>query len=1299
MSWKKLSFILCLGAAIFAGASEFTVPSTAKAPVIDGCIHAEEWQNALLLSGAGYRLDPRRTQIYLTWDANYFYIAMRSETPPRGKPVLSKNSLGPVADDSLEMWFAPPEKSRNIEVGKFGEFQLIVNHIGEVYLMHHNPGYGLPAKRWNADIKTANSIHDGVWDLEIAIPAEAFGFQQLTAPADWKLLPVRNFRTQPEGQFPFTDVNGFQNANSYSVFKFRSNAPAVQNDYSLAFPRLPARLTISNPSGQPACFTINGQVNAEPFSETLNVQAGQNATIDLASKVPENTANIAFSVRDAAGQVIFNRAFQYAPPSVRIWFNPESFITLEQNFESGLDQLSYSTQGVKVALKNHVTIVPGRTENSNAAYLGKPGDGITYQGAKLSMPGALTMWVKSDGPAGKPYRRYFASDFRGSGYVGLQESDGSIIMFAHKFESGSKTLMIPKPISTGEWRHIAVNFYPNRFELYLNGIKCGEINMGFQINPSSLGDLVVGQSGCAGFALDKLIVFDRPLESAEIKVMAQGDSKIAGSISWYPALNSLVLDISCNLDQLKSHTLELDVADSKNVSQFKTTLQLDQGYALQESGKHLQIIHLQIPLKSALPDGQYLASLKLPGSVDPMLEKPFQVKQYKWVNNQLGIREMLLPPFTPVKVNDSTISCILRDYQLAPNGLPAQITALQKPILAAPVSLITEKNGQTEAIPDGKLSFTRKSDTAVEFTAESFGKLLKMQVNGHFEFDGLLKLDLILNQLSDTPPDRVYLDIPVRKESALLFHAVGDSIRVNPAGFLPSGQGIIWKSRSIPQNSISNFIPYIWVGDDERGIAYAADWDRGWIHTGHRDAVELFRHENGDVSIRLNLLNAPIKLKKDHQITLVLMASPVKPMPQGWRGWSDGFGFNGTRIARALYSNPYWGSYYGWTARYPAFEDFTYIKKLVETKNTGVIDQEFVKSWLDRLNKASPAEAPWIKKFGQSFAVRHTNSAFSVMQMLYPVRDKAVIYPYTCNCSIASTLPEFPVFQDEWSPLVHVYKSYADYAIYYLNQMLEYGFNGVYNDNTFFAANYNWVTGNAYIDDQGTVRPSFGLWRIRDYHKRQLTLMVERGLDPWITVHNTNANILPTLCFATNTMGMEWKYGSQDFQERFTPDYIRTVNQGRQGGFFPTVIDGVFEKDPVKRTWVTRTMLAVLLPHEVRPTCPHESDAQLYRKIYDLMYRFGIAEPDCSFRAYWDESALIRSDDPKLLVSTYQRGKKLLLVCGSYTGNITARLTIRGTTFKSAKNAETGTTLAIDGNTVTFPMKKHDFALIEAELN
>ena len=148
------------------------------------------------------------------------------------------------------------------------------------------------------------------------------------------------------------------------------------------------------------------------------------------------------------------------------------------------------------------------------------------------------------------------------------------------------------------------------------------------------------------------------------------------------------------------------------------------------------------------------------------------------------------------------------------------------------------------------------------------------------------------------------------------------------------------------------FLPYIWVGDDFKGLCYAADWDKGWCHSKERDGVELLREKDGTIVIRLNLLNSPKKLATDNTITFALLASPVKPMPKGWRGWRDAFTTKATQISRAMYANLYWGSYYTWTARYPAFCDFGYWDKLFEAQRTGVIDKAYMDAWVERVMNA-----------------------------------------------------------------------------------------------------------------------------------------------------------------------------------------------------------------------------------------------------------------------------------------------------------------------------------------------------------
>ena len=681
--------------------------------------------------------------------------------------------------------------------------------------------------------------------------------------------------------------------------------------------------------------------------------------------------------------------------------------------------------------------------------------------------------------------------------------------------------------------------------------------------------------------------------------------------------------------------------------------------------------------------------------------KDFVYTNYPWFKSPVGRDDIVLPGFEPVKVDGNKLKCVSRVYEIGANGLPFKIHSLGKQILAGPITLTCEKGKKKAAFADGaELKVVGSGDTFAQY--ESIGRFV--EVRGRFEQDGLLKLDL---RLPRTPSvDRLYLDIPVRKDVAKLYHASGEGMRSNPAGFIPAGEGRVFGSRSIPQSHVDNFIPYCWVGSDDRGICYAADVDRGWQHTTERDAVELLRSKSGTVTIRLNLLNAA-KVGAERKITIALQASPVKPMPKGWRGWADTyFDYPCTRAMRNLASNPTWGCYIVGMARYPTFMDFEHVRKLAETVRTGVIDEEYKKKWIARCENAmknEPDKVRWLMNKKPEAAYKtlrdHVNAEFYYASLLHG-KPKPVLYYYTCNADPCVGLYELECMKDEWGTYTAVYGSHQDYALYYLDKMLEAGMTGVYNDNAFFRCNYDWVTGDAWIDENGNVHPSFSLWALREHTRRQVVAMVKRGLDPWLTIHHTNANILPALGYATNTMGMEWKYGSSEYQDRYTPDYIRTVNQGLQGGFFPTSLEGIFDvKTPEQRQRISRSMFAALLPHEVRPTLQYTCNWKEYQSIMTKLMKFGINADDCCYSAYWDEkNPIIQRDD--VLVSVYRRGKKLMCVIGSWANDdVELKLKPRKGKVVRALNAETGTALEISPDGAVLPLKRRDFALVELTLD
>ncbi|MBQ7188324.1 MAG: hypothetical protein IJR99_02810 [Kiritimatiellae bacterium] len=931
--------------------------------------------------------------------------------------------------------------------------------------------------------------------------------------------------------------------------------------------------------------------------------------------------------------------------------------------------------------------------------------------ARIPVPGNLTLRVKTFHTITNGWRRFFASEYRQTGYFGYQEMPGSqemaapdaALFFAHDFPNAAVNKFL-KRTPIGKNTSISFNIEPRKCTYFLNGEKQGEIDLPMELHPEKLGCLVLG-GGQGGFEITEWTLYRRPLTDAEVKVLAQGDSPLNGTLAWYPSRNALVADFTYDPNHLTGNALAWRVTPRGDTIPSTSPvahgeLRLTDSFAIKGCGRKLKLIRTVLPLGANLPNGEYAATLSPTGNPsDSLLQKEFTVKKYDWVQNDLGKEDRLLPGFTPVEANGSVLKCVGRTYEIGANGFPVRILADGEQILAAPVALHAECDGREWALPAGNGNVTSRklSDTVAQYEADADG----YSVSGRLEQDGLLRFTLHLSRIPAA--NRIWLEIPVKKEFAPLFHACGEGVRSNPAGFVPEGTGVVFKSRSIPQTHASNFIPYCWVGTDTRGIAYAADTDLGWLHSEKHDAVEIVRKPDGTVSIVLNLLNEP-NAERDAipcTIELALMASPVKPMPKGWRGWADYFAYRGSRNTRCLISPPYWGNFCAWAGRYPAWGEFEYIRKLRETLDTGKADDAYVKKWIERVCEGTSPETGWTNQKDpaarRTYVTNHAWAGFYIAKHLHGLRDP-ILYFYTCDSEGATGLAEYAVFRDEWASCKIAIPSYADYAIWHLDQMLACGLQGVYDDNTFICCNYNWATGEAKVDAKGAVHPSFGIWNSREYRRRQANVLVARGLFPWITVHHTNGNILPVLGFAANSMGMEWKYGSSDFQTRFTPDYIRAVCQGLQGGFFPTALDGIegLGKNPQERIRVTRTMLASLLVHEVRPTSQLGCHAPTVISVLNAILDFGIAEEDCEYTAYWNATNPVTCSEKDVLVSVYRRGDKLLAVCGSWTAEAReVTLSLKSGTIATAKNAENKESIPVTNGAVRFHLTGHDLALIE----
>ena len=852
----------------------------------------------------------------------------------------------------------------------------------------------------------------------------------------------------------------------------------------------------------------------------------------------------------------------------------------------------------------------------------------------------------------------------------------------------------------GEETVYSVNVQSDRVSLYVDGAFRGEVVPDVALTADTLGEFIPG-GGCEGAQILSFRARDRLLSDEEIKAEACGDRGVVGTLKWYPSECLVAAELTFPESLLADGRPRVDVfaPDGRRLESFELPRE---GAFVRTGGRRPSIVvHDKLRLAAFPPEGVCRMTVTCGKEEKPAIDRTFLAKRYEWFKSPLGREERVLPGFEPLKAKSvgagAEVACVGRRYEIGGNGLPSSMTSLGESILACPVSLVVERGGKASTVSGGRAELRRVDDTVVEYASRGG----EVNVNGRVEQDGLIILKIGFPE--GFAADRAYVEAVLRKEFAVLYHASGEGLRSNPAGFIPGGEGRVFGSRQIPQSHSDNFIPYCWIGDDLRGVLYAADTDRGWVHSSDCDAVEIVRLPGGDVALRLNILNAPQPGARRRVVTICLQATPLKPQPAGCRGWADTFtGAPCTRACRNLASNPTWGCYIVGMARYPTFADFDHVRKLRETVETGVIDQAYKSNWIERCwaaYKAKSPTVPWLLRHTDPAAARktlvaHVGAEFHTAKQLHGL-PRPTLYYYTCDADPCVGIYEGEAVRDEWGSYTAVYGSHQDYAVHYLKKMIEAGMDGVYNDNAFFRCNYDWVTGDAWIDEKGVVHPSFSLWALREFCRRQVAVMASCGKDPWLTIHHTNANILPTIAFATNVMGMEWKYGTDEFQDRFSDDYIRAVNQGLQGGFFATSLGGIINtKSKDERTWLSRTELATLLPHEVRPTLGNCDDA-LVTKVMTKMQEFGIAADDCRYTAYWDrDNPLVQPDGA--VVSVYRRGSRLLAVVGGrVNADATLRLALRRGSVVSAKNAETGADIAVSDGAASVPLRRRDFALVE----
>ncbi len=638
-----------------------------------------------------------------------------------------------------------------------------------------------------------------------------------------------------------------------------------------------------------------------------------------------------------------------------------------------------------------------------------------------------------------------------------------------------------------------------------------------------------------------------------------------------------------------------------------------------------------------LKDGTYNVVYECAGKsfISPV---PLVRKHFPWERNKLGKTHKVYPPFKPVKVKGRTVTVVGRTYTMNAFGCFDKVVTRGRDVLAKPMTITVNGRDPWQKKKAGGKAL--HPDTAV-FTGQATGQGLTIKSRAIIEEDGCARITLTYGPVRrPVSVKEMVLEIAYKDREVPLFHYVAhNGMRQHYAGRTPRGSrikwyhkgcywcpsvcffsgpdkdGPIWDSSSAKHwpkmtmfkrgPSLHNlyqaadrqfFVPYIWLGAEERGLCWFGENTRGYV-LKKGAPVQVLRREGKSVVLRVFLVNKPVRLTKARTVVFGLQASPTKPMDSDWRTRPFNSGAGPVSC---------WGGY-NCGSKYPDNRNFTIVDKIQEARKTGKAD----KAWLDNYWKQKDDKRPLhYKKSGRSWLSLQQHF---LSWAAYRQEMKGTYFEGHLN---DRKMPDLHIFIDEWGNLpfnrfqkrwsdgASLPESYRDFCLYYANEWMKRGV-GLYFDNTNVKFSFHPRLASCYRDEEGNRYFTHIFWDQRAYYRRMFKLMAwwnqNRSKQKYsypidLLFHITSTQILPFNTWSTGLLCMEQRYwGGGKRQEKGNPfgkrvpwpaDYIRAMYLGRKVGSISIMLDclnnGSHRKTKNKSPIWHRANWAMGKIHEVR---------------------------------------------------------------------------------------------------------------------
>ena len=720
---------------------------------------------------------------------------------------------------------------------------------------------------------------------------------------------------------------------------------------------------------------------------------------------------------------------------------------------------------------------------------------------------------------------------------------------------------------------------------------------------------------------------------------------------------------------------------------------------------------LPIDMKLTLSNGKVLNAAKV---------FELQIRKFEWENNSIGKDQIILPPFTPLAVTKNQVSNLTAIRKINALGLYDSLIADKHELLDSPMTLSLSVNGKKEIIRPRsvKINCSKNGYEAISTAISDTASGITINTRGNMNYDGFHWVTLELDAKKAVKIDKLTLSIPLKDAEVPFFHAVANELRTNPAGFLPKGSGLLWGGSKLPRKKHAGeevlhpqMVPYLWLGADARGISFFMDSTFGCKISRTKDAVRIIRR-GSVVTAEIDFINMPVTLKKKRTIEFGFHPTPVKPVVQELRNMlndCEGKFIPGAVKAQFFMPDVSVNFASRWS-KYPHKKDYSFTREFTAALREGnKFDMPQYQAKLAVHKKE--IEKRLLKFPGGKERFERQQKQIAAFLKLYTTskyRGKSLPYCYFDHRLEFLGDPETDYYKSEWwNPAAQSYfaalrttqtPSNLDYMVYYMDKMVEAGLHGINLDDAYLMPDTNPDT-LARIDDEGELHSMVGIRALRELINRLAVVLHKRGKYPMLlNVHMTDALLVP--CFAKVTLqgGFELKYGETPHQERFTPDYIRTVGLGLKIGAKSSFLRGIKRQNTPVAQWkakekaLLRTIWGVLLPFGLQMSHSQNDDILRFTRLF---FKTGLYDADSVFFPCWEQKNITAEN---MLVSYYKKPSSAFVIVSNYFSKVPRKIKL-DVDFKAlgfsekARIIDLETKKKVDLNNIT--INGYDFKLIQ----